>query len=75
MRQATLTEQRIRELRLIAQGMTIPEVAELTKQNLRTVEHHLAELRKRFNAPNTPALLSCLIWNDLLGPKPEIYKL
>jgi len=63
----TLTNREIEVLKLVAEGFTSKEIAELLSISIRTVEHHRANLLKKLNLKNTADLIKHAIQNGFLN--------
>jgi DNA-binding NarL/FixJ family response regulator len=64
----TLTNREIEVLKLVAEGLTSKEIAELLSISIRTVEHHRANLLKKLNLKNTADLIKHAIQNGFITP-------
>ena len=64
----TLTNRQIEVLKLVAEGLTSKEIAELLSISIRTVEHHRANLLKKLNLKNTADLIKHAIQNGFITP-------
>ena len=62
----TLTNREIEVLKLVAEGLTSKEIAELLSISIRTVEHHRANLLKKLNLKNTADLIKHAIQNGFI---------
>jgi DNA-binding NarL/FixJ family response regulator len=63
----TLTNREIEVLKLVAEGLTSKEIAELLSISIRTVEHHRANLLKKLNLKNTADLIKHAIQNGFIN--------
>ena len=63
----TLTNREIEVLKLVAEGLTSKEIAELLSISIRTVEHHRANLLKKLNLKNTADLIKHAIQNGFIS--------
>ena len=63
----TLTNREIEVLRLVAEGLTSKEIAEMLSISIRTVEHHRANLLKKLNLKNTADLIKHAIQNGFIN--------
>ena len=63
----TLTNREIEILKLVAEGLTSKEIAELLSISIRTVEHHRANLLKKLNLKNTADLIKHAIQNGFIS--------
>jgi DNA-binding NarL/FixJ family response regulator len=62
----TLTNREIEVLKLVAEGLTSKEIAEILAISIRTVEHHRANLLKKLNLKNTADLIKHAIQNGFI---------
>jgi len=62
----TLTNREIEVLKLVAEGLTSKEIAEILSISIRTVEHHRANLLKKLNLKNTADLIKHAIQNGFI---------
>jgi DNA-binding NarL/FixJ family response regulator len=63
----TLTNREVEVLKLVAEGLTSKEIAELLSISIRTVEHHRANLLKKLNLKNTADLIKHAIQNGFIN--------
>ena len=63
----TLTNREIEVLKLVAEGLTSKEIAEMLSISIRTVEHHRANLLKKLNLKNTADLIKHAIQNGFIN--------
>ncbi|MBW2465680.1 MAG: response regulator transcription factor [Deltaproteobacteria bacterium] len=63
----TLTNREIEVLKLVAEGLTSKEIAEILSISIRTVEHHRANLLKKLNLKNTADLIKHAIQNGFIN--------
>lgn len=61
-----LTNREIEVLKLVAEGLTSKEIAELLSISIRTVEHHRANLLKKLNLKNTADLIKHAVQNGFI---------
>ena len=62
----TLTNREIEVLKLVAEGLTSKEIAQMLSISIRTVEHHRANLLKKLNLKNTADLIKHAIQNGFI---------
>jgi len=62
----TLTNREIEVLKLVAEGLTSKEIADILSISIRTVEHHRANLLKKLNLKNTADLIKHAIQNGFI---------
>ena len=63
----TLTNREVEVLKLVAEGLTSKEIAEILSISIRTVEHHRANLLKKLNLKNTADLIKHAIQNGFIN--------
>jgi DNA-binding NarL/FixJ family response regulator len=63
----TLTNREVEVLKLVAEGLTSKEIAEILSISIRTVEHHRANLLKKLDLKNTADLIKHAIQNGFIN--------
>lgn len=68
-RPAGLTERQVEVLRLVAEGLSNPQIAERLVISRRTAERHVQDVYARIGASSRAAAALFAMENDLLAPK------
>ena len=63
----TLTNREVEVLKLVAEGLTSKEIADILSISIRTVEHHRANLLKKLDLKNTADLIKHAIQNGFIN--------
>jgi len=63
----TLTNREVEVLKLVAEGLTSKEIADILLISIRTVEHHRANLLKKLDLRNTADLIKHAIQNGFIN--------
>lgn len=63
----TLTNREVEVLKLVAEGLTSKEIADILSISIRTVEHHRANLLKKLELKNTADLIKHAIQNGFIN--------